>query len=158
MAKGKYEKWLTDEGLTLIEDWARNGLTDKQIAHNMGIRRETLYEWEKKYPNISNTLKKGKEIVDAQAENALLKRVLGYDVTETKVVESPNGITKTTTTKHIPPDVTACIIWLKNRRRGKWGDKQVEKTDSDESQGITFEIVAASTVRGDEDDNETDID
>ena len=58
MAKGKYEKWLKEEGLTILEGWARNGLTDDQIAHNMGIRRETLYEWKKKYPNISNTLKK----------------------------------------------------------------------------------------------------
>lgn len=32
MAKGKYEYWLTDEGLTLLEGWARNGLTDEQMT------------------------------------------------------------------------------------------------------------------------------
>lgn len=51
-----------------LEAWATNGLTDEQIAKNMGIRRETLIEWKKKYPNISNTLKRGKEIVDIQVE------------------------------------------------------------------------------------------
>lgn len=65
-----------------IEDWARSGLTEEQIAHNMGIRRETLIDWKRKYPNISNTLKKGKEVVDIEVENALLKRALGYKFTE----------------------------------------------------------------------------
>ena len=78
MAKGKYEYWLTSEGLLLLEGWARDGLTDEQIAHNMGISRSTLNQWKEKYPDISDTLKKGKEVVDRQVENALLKRALGY--------------------------------------------------------------------------------
>ena len=82
MAKGKYQEWVADEGLLLIEGWARDGLTDEQIAHNMGVRRETLYDWKKKYPNISNALKRGKEVVDRQVENALLKRALGYQFEE----------------------------------------------------------------------------
>ncbi len=49
----------------------------------MGIRRETLIEWKKAYPNISNTLKRGKEVIDRQVENALLKRALGYSYKET---------------------------------------------------------------------------
>lgn len=48
MAKGKYEYWLTDEGLLLIGGWAKSGLTDEQIAHNMGICRDTLIQWKKK--------------------------------------------------------------------------------------------------------------
>lgn len=82
MAKGKYEYWLSKEGLLLIEGWARDGLTDEQIAHNMGISRSTLNEWRKKYSDISDTLKRGKEVVDRQVENALLKRALGYDCIE----------------------------------------------------------------------------
>lgn len=57
MAKGKYEQWLTEEGLLQLEAWARNGLTDEQIAANMGITRSTLNEWKKKYSDISDTLK-----------------------------------------------------------------------------------------------------
>ena len=78
MAKGKYQRWLTDEGLLLLEGWARDGLTDEQISRKIGIRRETLYDWKAKYPNISNALKKGKDVIDIQVENALLKRALGY--------------------------------------------------------------------------------
>jgi transcriptional regulator with XRE-family HTH domain len=84
MSKGKFERWLTDEGLALILGWAHDGLTDDQIAHNMGISRSTLNEWKKKFSDISDTLKKGKEVVDYQVENALLKRALGYTFTEKK--------------------------------------------------------------------------
>lgn len=86
-AKGKYTEWLTDEGLIKIEGWARDGLTDEQIAENIGIRRETLYDWKKKFSNISNALKRGKEIVDRQVENALLKRALGYEFSEKKYIQ-----------------------------------------------------------------------
>ena len=70
MAKGKYQRWLEPEGLALLEDWARNGLTDEQIARNIGCAAGTLYEWKKLYPEISEALKKGKDIVDSQVENA----------------------------------------------------------------------------------------
>lgn len=56
MAKGKYEYWLTNEGLILLEGWARDGLTDEQIAHNMGITSKTLYEWKNKYGDICESM------------------------------------------------------------------------------------------------------
>lgn len=126
MAAGKYQKWLTEENLIRLEGWARDGLTDEQIAHNMGITRKTLYEWKDKYSDICNALKKGKEVVDLMVENALLKRALGYDWEEQRVEISPNGKKKgIQTTRHVPGDVTAQIIWLKNRRPDKWRDKPV---------------------------------
>lgn len=131
MAKGKYEYWLTDEGLLKLAGWARDGLTDEQIAHNMGIRRETLIDWKKKYPNISNTLKNSKEIVDYEVENALLKRALGYNYTETtkeRMFNEKTGEYELITTKEmhkeIAPDTTAGIFWLKNRKPEEWRDKR----------------------------------
>lgn len=121
MAKGKYEYWLTPEGLLQLEGWAREGLTDEQIAHNMGICRDTLIQWKKKYSDISDTLKKGKEVVDLQVENALLKRALGYRYDE---ITMENGIETKRVTKEVVPDITAQIFWLKNRRPDKWRDKQ----------------------------------
>ena len=59
MAKGKYKYWLTPEGLLKLEGWTRDGLTEEQIAGNMGISRSTLNEWKKLYPDISDTLKRG---------------------------------------------------------------------------------------------------
>jgi transposase len=136
MAKGKYEKWITEEGLVLLEGWARNGLTDEQIAHNVGVSRSTLNDWKKKYPDISDTLKKGKEVVDLQVENALLKRALGYayeEVTEESQWNEKAKRYELVVTKRVKkrqaPDTTAQIFWLKNRRPDKWRDKQdVEHT------------------------------
>ena len=128
MAKGKYEHWLTEDGLAKLQGWARAGLVDTQIAHNCGINRDTLKQWKKRYPAISATLKEGKEVVDFQVENALLKRALGYMVEE-KTHEhgmEPDGqailILTKVVTKEVPPDVTACIYWLKNRKRDMWKD------------------------------------
>lgn len=125
MAKGKYQEWLEPEGLLKIEGWARDGLTDEQIAANMGIRRETLIDWKKKYPNIYNTLKKGKEVIDRQVENALLKRALGYKYDEVtqENIKGELVVTKVVT-KEVQPNVTAQIFWLKNRKPEEWRDKK----------------------------------
>ena len=121
MAKGKYQKWLEPESLILLEGWARDGLTDEQIAKKMGVNIATLYDWKKKYPEISESLKKGKEVVDTIVENALLKRALGYRYDEVTIED---GIETKRVTKEVQPDTTAQIFWLKNRRPDKWRDKQ----------------------------------
>ena len=106
MAKGKYQKWLEPGNLILLEGWARDGLTDEQIAKNMGISYSTLKDWKNKYSAISAALKKGKEVVDFQVENALLSSAL-------------------------EGNTTAQIFWLKNRRPDKWRDKQKEDTNAE---------------------------
>ena len=125
MAKGKYEYWLTPEGLLKLEGWARDGLTDEQIAVNIGISRSTLNAWKDKYSDISDTLKRGKDVVDRQVENALLRRALGYEYEEVKEKFEGNVMTeRTVTKKEVVPDVTAQIFWLKNRKREAWADRQ----------------------------------
>lgn len=116
MAKGKYEKWLEEDNLILLEGWARNGLTDEQIAHNMGISVSTLYDWKNKYPEISDTLKKGKEVVDFEVENALLK-------------SAKSG------------NVTAQIFWLKNRMADKWREKQDAKPKEKKDSSKLYEAL-----------------
>ncbi|MCU7380985.1 MAG: helix-turn-helix transcriptional regulator [Clostridiales Family XIII bacterium] len=121
MAKGKYHDWLTPEGLLKIEGWARDGLTDEQIAANMGIAVSTLNNWKNDHVEILETLKKGKEVVDRQVENALLKRALGYSYDE---ITREGGVETKRVTKEVTPDTTAQIFWLKNRRPDLWRDKQ----------------------------------
>ena len=131
MAKGKYEYWITPEGLLKIEGWARDGLTDEQIAENIGISRSTLNMWKNRYSDISDTLKRGKDVIDLQVENALLKRALGYTYTETKKERTAEGVRTTTTIKEVVPDTTAQIFWLKNRRPDKWRDKVIYTDESE---------------------------
>ncbi|WP_338217130.1 HNH endonuclease signature motif containing protein [Lacticaseibacillus salsurivasis] len=82
MGKAKYEYWRTDEGHTLMGGWSRQGLSDEQIAHNMGISRKTLAVWKNKYGDIGDTLKKGKAVADFEVENALFMRATGFNVVE----------------------------------------------------------------------------
>lgn len=124
MAKGKYEYWLTPDGLLRLEAYARDGLTDQQISEKVGINPATLYDWKKKYPEISESLKRGKEVVDIEVENALFKRAIGYRYQEIKTEDTAEGEKVTTTIKEVVPDVTAQIFWLKNRKPDQWRDKQ----------------------------------
>ncbi len=120
----KYSEWLEADKLTLITAWARDGLTDEQIANNMGITTSTFYDWKKRFSDISEALKKGKEVVDYEVENALLKRALGYTYDE---VTKEYGVVTKAVTKQVAPDVGAAMAWLKNRKPDKWRDKPQEK-------------------------------
>lgn len=150
MAKGKYQAWLTEEGQTRLRDWARNGLTDEQIAKNMGIATGTLYEWKKKYPEIDEALKKGKEVVDAEVENSLHRRAMGFkeivkkafkvkkiDFDELgKKISEHEEIVLADEEVYVPPDTTAAIFWLKNRRPGSWRDKPDAGSGETEETGV----------------------
>lgn len=104
MAKALYKEWLKPQALQRLEGWKRNGLTDEQIANNIGIRRETLWDWQKKHPNIANALKRGKEDVNFAVENALLRKALSGNT-------------------------TAMIFFLKNNWRDKYNDSQLSKEE-----------------------------
>lgn len=120
-----YKDWITKEGLTKIEGWAMDGLINEQIAEEIGVHPSTLYDWQRKYPEIAESLKKGKEVIDRQVESALLKRALGYEYTEIKTEESEVAGTKVTRTiKEVQPDTTAQIFWLKNRKPDMWRDRK----------------------------------
>jgi hypothetical protein len=155
VAKSKYAKWLEPEGLLLLESWARDGLTEEQIAYNMGISRETLRVWKNKYSVISGTLKKGKEIVDIQVENALLKKALGMKETVKKAIKvrevKYNDGKRVSEKEHIeyvdeevfvPPDTTAQIFWLKNRKPDKWRDKVENVNVADDDKVININICS----------------
>ena len=102
----KINDWLEPDKLILLEGRARDGLTNEQIASNIGINVKTLYDWKNKESDICNSLKKGKEVVDIEVENALLKSAL-------------------------EGNVTAQIFWLKNRKAKEWREKvEVEKQDA----------------------------
>lgn len=126
MAKSKYFTHVEPK-LTLIEGWARDGLTDEQIAKNLGISKTSLYKYKEEHIELFELLKKGKEIIDYEVENALLKRALGYEYDE---VTYEHGKETKRVTKQVAPDTTAQIFWLKNRRPDKWRDKQIVESNN----------------------------
>jgi len=124
IAKGKFHIWLQEDNLIRIESWARMGLTDEQIAKNIGISPVTLYEWMKKYPNISKSIKKGKAPIDFEVENALFKRAIGYEYEEVEtIIEEIDGKQRKRIKKIKKvalPETSAMIFWLKNRKPEQW--------------------------------------
>lgn len=119
-----------------MEGWAREGATDEQIAAKIGISRKTFYEWQNRFGDIRNAIKKGKAPVDFAVENALLKSALGYYVTVKEPIKLRTELQTVGKGKkveeriefvekqvYIPPNNAAQIFWLKNRKPAQWRDK-----------------------------------
>lgn len=140
--------WLTDDGLTLLECWARDGLTDQEMALKVGVTKLALRQWRETYPEIARALATGREIIDYKVENALLKAALGYTTKEVKVTLGKKVIggetvqmLKETTTKEVAPNVMAAMFWLNNREFDKWKrnrDKVVDLDEQDNNISITI--------------------
>ena len=125
VAKSKYCTHV-EPRLIEVEGWARDGLTDEQIAHNLGISEKTFYNYKEEYIHFLQALKRGKEVVDIQVENALLKNALGYEIEEVTEEYDADGklIHSKRVKKRVAPNTTAQIFWLKNRKPADWRDKK----------------------------------
>ena len=124
MNNGKWNDFNTKENMIRVEGWARQGLTDLQMAEKIGISVSTFYNWRRDHDEFDAIVKRGKEVTDFKVEQALLKKALGYTYEEE--VREYGKLVKTTT-KHVPGDTTAQIYWLKNRMPGLWRDTQLTK-------------------------------
>lgn len=153
MATGKFQKWLTPDGLMLLEAWARDGLSDEQIARKIGISCSTLYEWKKRFSEISEALARGKEPVDVEVENALHKLAMGYTVPVQKTFKvkrvyfdergrrcEAEELAVGYDEVHVPANVNAQKFWLANRKPEAWREK-VEAEVSGEALERAREIL-----------------
>lgn len=144
----KFKDWLEGDGLLKLEGWARDGLTDEQISRNMGIAYSTFREWKKKYSAFSVVLKRTKDVVDREVENALFKRAMGYKYDE---VTYERGEEVKRVTKEVAPDTTAQIFWLKNRKPAEWRDK-IEQQQTVTIQDDGFLEALKGTIKDDWDE------
>ena len=141
----KYDQWLTEEGLLRIQGWARDGLTQKDIAKNCRISEYTLRQWRDKFPEIAEALRVGKDAADRVVENALYKSACGYTETirkpmriktieydpETgKKVREVEKVVAVEEQIHFPAQVTAQIFWLKNRKPEQWRNMDTREQEA----------------------------
>ncbi len=141
MAKAKYKEWLTEEGLLLLRSFARDGLTEDQMAKCMGIGTATLSRWKKEHLIIKVALSRGKDVYDNEVVEALHKRTLGHKVTvkkhfklkqveydpETgKKIKESEELVAADDEVYIPPDTTAQLHWLYNRRPDDWKARRID--------------------------------
>lgn len=146
MASKKQLEWSQPEKLILLEGWAKDGLSQAQIAKNMGIGLSTFKEWINQNQTISASLKKGKEVADYEVENALYKTATGFWTEETtieKMLDDSSGkmivVREKTVKKFIPGNAVAQKFWLTNRTLDKWKDKR-EETINTEDNNITVKL------------------
>lgn len=102
------------------------GATDQQVASFFNVHVDTVFEWKARHPEFSEALKMGKAEMDAAVEQSLLRRALGYSLPAVKIMQHEGIPIEVPYTEHYPPDTTACIFWLKNRKPKEWRDR-VEK-------------------------------
>ena len=128
--------------------FARKGATNPEIAGVLGVSHETLNQWCKKYPELSDALKCGKAEADSKVETSLYQRAIGYEYIERKEFISPSGQKRFEISyKFIPPDTTAQIFWLKNRRPDEWRDKQQQEITGKDGGPIEHQINVPEEVK-----------
>ncbi len=146
------DDWLTEDGLLLLESWARDGYTLIDISNKIGVDNDVFLRWRDKYPEIAKAVSKGKELVDYKVENALLKSALGYKTKEVKVTTTMRygkvvETIKETTDKEVAPNVSAIQMWLYNRQKEKWRNMNAAKNvfdDMEEDSTIEITVTRAS--------------
>lgn len=122
MSRPRYKKWLDPENLTLVEGWKRNGLTDDQIAHNMGIAPRTLAYWKNDHVQIMQALKVGREQANFVIERELFRKAL-------------RGNT------------TAMIFWLKNNWRDKYNDSELSPEEREMTKARKENVVQDTRIK-----------
>jgi len=154
VAKSKWDS--VKDKLILVEAWARDGLTDCQIAKNLGISESTLNKYKLDHSEFLQSLKKGKEVVDIEVENSLLKRAKGYaykEQTFEKVWNADLGkyitVNTKTVTKEVQPDTTAQIFWLKNRKPVQWRDRPAEQLPNSDTEDDNLFTAIEQAVKHD---------
>lgn len=124
------------------EKLCRLGATDAELADFFEVTVSTISLWKVKNPKFSEALKLGKGPADERVEASLYHRATGYSHPEDDIRTVNGQLVITPTTKHYPPDTTACIFWLKNRRPDQW--RANPEGDTGEEADRIIEIIRAA--------------
>lgn len=128
---------------------AEFGVTDREAAEFFEVAESTLYLWKHTQPGFSEALKVGKAVADDRVVQSLYRRALGYTHDAVKIQAIDGAVVETPYVERYPPDTTAAIFWLKNRRPDEWRDKT--ETDVTVKSDLAALIAAGrSRITGDD--------
>lgn len=140
MAGGRPTKF-KPEHLVTARALAKLGATNQEMAEAFGVSLSTLNLWKVQHQEFSDSIKSGKEVADDRVVDSLYNRAMGFSHPDTDIRVVDGAIVETPMVKHYPPDTTAAIFWLKNRRPEEWRDKQ--EIEHSGSVALTDRILAA---------------
>lgn len=141
--RGQPEKY-KPEFVRVAKKMSELGAVDEEIAEAIGVSVRTLFRWKAKYPDFCQAIKTAKAPADDRVSMSLYHRAVGYSHPDSDIKVINGEIVITEITKHYPPDTTACIFWLTNRRPDLWR-KNADNRDSDDEEKLSaIEIVRAS--------------
>jgi len=146
MAGGRPSKF-KPEFVEQAQKLAQLGATDREIADFFKVAESTLSLWKIERPEFSEALKVGKGAADDRVEQSLYRRALGYSHDDTHFSAYEGVITATPYVKHHPPDTTAAIFWLKNRRKDEWRDIKAVEASGPNGGPIPVSRVERTIVR-----------
>lgn len=135
-----YQPQFSEQALKLC----RLGATDRELADFFGVSEQTINAWKTAHPEFLESLRAGKGMADAEVADKLFKRATGYEHAAVKIVANANTGQEHIVdyTERYPPDTTAAIFWLKNRRPDLWRDKTEQQLSGHVAIGkITRTIV-----------------
>lgn len=126
--KSKYAEYVKPM-LSKITEWSKSGATDEEICSALGIAQSTFYEYKKKYPELSEALRTGRQNVVLNIKAALYKRAIGFEYEERRGTQRNGQLTNIEIYKrYYPPDTTAAQLLLRNYDK-TWRDKDVITSD-----------------------------
>ena len=129
------------------EKLCRLGATDVELADFFEVERTTIWRWSQKHEDFCNALKVGKQASDERVERSLFAKATGYTFDAVKIFQHEGAGVQVPYREHVPPDTTACIFWLKNRRPDLWRDRvQNEVTGKD---GEAIRVITGIARRDD---------
>lgn len=133
------------EFVELARKLAALGATDREAADFFEVDEATLHRWKHTQPEFCESLKVGKETADARVEQSLYRRAVGYSHDAVKIAINAEGkVTEAPFTEHYPPDTTAMIFWLKNRKPGEWRDVKAQEVSGSIDANHTLQPAGVS--------------
>lgn len=140
--------------LPAVKKLAELGATIRDIADYLadefpdaGIDERLVQQWVISEPDFNAAVRVAKDTADWRVEQSLYRRALGYTFDSVKIFERDGLIYSTPIREHVPPDVTAAIFWLKNRKRAEWNTHNLPLTEEDGGEVATAVKVEIKVAR-----------
>jgi hypothetical protein len=127
----------------LARRFCQLGGTNEDLADFFEVSRSTIDEWLRVHCDFADAVRQGRDGIDMVVVDKLLSRIMGYTYEGKKYVLYRGEEKEVRHVVHYPPDVQACIFWLRNRRRQQWLERAKPEADN----GLTFEDLEEASRR-----------